>query len=153
MKNFDNDKIDLGLELALTVTAYRVASQKTLKSGSSDNITREQLGILLLLSLQDGLYQTQIANILKKDRPNITRMIDVLETKGYIKREKVENNRRILKVRLTEKGFDEVEKFKPLVERMNVTQYKGMSDEEIALLIKLIRKVRQNIIEEYNLEL
>lgn len=152
MKNIDNEKYDLGLELALTASAYRVAGQKSLKS-DSDNITREQLGILLLLSLQDGLYQTQIANILKKDRPNITRMLDVLESKGYIKREKVENNRRILKVRLTKEGFCEVEKFKPLVERMNVTQYKGMSDEEISLFIKLLRRVRQNIVEEYNLEL
>lgn len=153
MKNINNEKIDLGLELALTASVYRVAGQKTLKSDSLDNITREQLGILLLLSLQDGLYQTQIANILKKDRPNITRMIDVLETKGYIRREKVESNRRILRVHLTEKGFTEAERFKPLIDRMNIAQYKGMSDEEIILFIKLLRRVRQNIIEEYNLEL
>ncbi len=153
MKNIDNQDIDIGLEITLTASVYRATGQKTLKEHGCNDITREQLGILLLLSIQGELYQTQIANILGKDRPNITRMIDVLETKGFIKREKDLSNRRILIVRLTEKGSQLAESFKPLIERMNATQYKGMSDEEILILVKLLRKVRKNIIEEYNLEL
>ena len=152
MKKINDINIDLGLEMALTASAYRSAGQINLKASGCDNITREQLGILLLLSLGDGLYQTQIANILGKDRPNITRMIDVLESNGFIKREKDDNNRRILKVFLTDKGRIETEKGKPFKDRMNAAQYKGMSDEEILTLVTLLRKVRQNIITEYDLE-
>lgn len=153
MKEINNQKIDLGLELALTVSSYRAAGQKTLKTCGCDNVTREQLGILLILSLNGGLYQTQIANIMGKDRPNITRMIDVLETKGFIRREKDANNRRILKVYLTDKGLERVEFAKPLKERMNKTQYKGFTDAEILMLVSLLKRVRQNIIEEYNLNM
>lgn len=145
--------IDLGLEMALTASTYRTASQKTLKEIGCDDITREQLGIILILSLTDGLYQTQIANILGKDRPNITRMIDVLESKGFIRREKDISNRRILKVYLTDKGKQKADIAKPLKDKMNATQYKGMSDAEILTLVELLRKVRKNIINEYELEI
>ena len=151
LKRINNVDIDLGLEMALTSSVYRAASQKTLKLHGVDDITREQFGILLLLSLTDGLYQTQIANILGKDRPNITRMIDILETNKFIRREKDENNRRILKVYITEKGQEKVKIAKPLKDRMNATQYKGMTDEEIITLVTLLRKVRKNIEEEYKI--
>ncbi len=152
MKKINNTDIDLGLEIALVTSAYRAAGQKTLKIHGMDDITREQFGILLILSLTDGLYQTQIANILGKDRPNITRMIDILETNGFIKREKDETNRRILKVFLTDKGREKVKFVKPLKDRMNAAQYKGMSEEEILTLVRLLRKVRTNIEEEYKIK-
>lgn len=153
MKRINNIDIDLGLEMALTSSAYRAAGQKTLKVHGQDDITREQFGILLVLSLTDGLYQTQIANILGKERPNITRMIDVLEKRGFIRREKDENNRRILKVFLTDAGLHKVEEAKPLKDRMNAAQYKGMTDDEIYTLVTLLRKVRKNIEDEYNLNM
>lgn len=137
--------------MALTASVYRAAGQKTLKVHGCDNITREQLGILLLLSLTDGLYQTQIANILGKDRPNITRMIDILEKKEFIRREKDESNRRILKVFLTQEGRKRADIAKPLKDRMNTAQYKNMTDEEILTLINLLQKVRKNIEDEYEL--
>lgn len=144
--------MDIGLEVALTASAYRVAGIKTLKVYSQDDITREQFGILLLLSLGDGLYQTQIANILGKDRPNVTRMIYILEKRGLIRREKDLNNRRILKVYITEQGLEKVETLRPLKTRMDSVQSRGMTKEEIEVLISLLRKVRANISEEYKIE-
>ena len=152
MKRIKGIDIDLGFEMAMTASAYRSAGQKMLKELGQYDITREQLGILLVLSLTDGLYQTQIANILGKDRPNITRMIDVLETNNFIRREKDENNRRILKVYLTDKGYKQIELAKPFKDRMNAAQYKNMTDEEIEILVSLLRKVRNNILEEYQLK-
>lgn len=137
----------------MTASVFKVAGQKALKELGCDDITHEQLGILFLLSLTDGLYQTQIANILGKDRPNITRMIDILETNSFIKRVKDDSNRRILKVFITEKGRIEVERLKPLKDRMKTTQYKNFSTDEVEILISLLRKVRKNVIEEYDLKM
>ena len=149
----DNQKFDLGFELILTASTLKIAGQKSLKEFGCDNITHEQFGILFLLSLTDGLYQTQIANILGKDRPNITRMIDVLELNNFIERVKDDNNRRILKVFLTEKGKKQVDRLKPLKDRMKATQYKDFSDDEIFTFINLMRKFRKNICEEYDLNM
>ena len=153
MKEINKKQFNLGFELGLTVSAYRAAGQKSLKLNGLEDITKEQFSILILLTLTDGLYQTQIANILGKDRPNITRMIDILETKGYIRREKDENNRRILKVFLTEKGHEKAEIAKPVRDKFSEVQYRGLSNEEIITLVQLLRKVRNNFKEEYNLDI
>ena len=147
------DNIDIGLENGLTASAYRAAGIKVLKVNKIDDITREQFGILILLSITGGLYQTQIANMLGKDRPNITRMIDILEKKGLIRREKDENNRRILKVYLTDEGFKKAELARPLKERIDKIQSKALTQEEVQVLGKLLKKVRNSIAKEYNLEI
>ena len=64
-----------------------------------------------------------------------------------------ELNRRILKVFLTSSGKKQVDRLKPLRDRMLATQYKGFNDTEIEVLITLLRKVRKNIIEEYDLKM
>ena len=153
MAKSNNNDYDIGLEIAFASSAYRAAGLKTLKAHGQDDITREQYGILVLLSLGDGLYQTQIANILGKDRPNITRMIDILETKGLIRREKDTDNRRILKVFLTGTGRKKARKVKRLKQRMNKAQCKDLSDEDIEIIVTLLRKVRKNIAEEYKIEI
>ena len=153
MREIDNTEINLGLEIGLTSSAYRAAGQKSLKLNGLDDITKEQFSILILLTLKDGLYQTQIANLLGKDRPNITRMIDILEGKGFIRREKDANNRRILKVYITPKGLEKAETAKPLKEKFSEVQYRGLSNEEIMTLVRLLRKVRENFKEEYDLEI
>ena len=78
-------------------------------------------------------------------------MIDILETNDYIRREKDPNNRRILKVYLTDKGREKAIIAKPLKDRMNAAQYKDMTDDEIMTLINLLRKVRKNIETEYKI--
>ncbi len=153
MKEINKKQFNLGFELGLTVSAYRAAGQKSLKLNGLEDITKEQFGILILLTMRDGLYQTQIANILGKDRPNITRMIDILETKGYIRREKDSSNRRILKVFLTEKGQEKAEIAKPVRDKFSEVQYRGFSNEDIVTLVSLLRRVRNNFKEEYNLEI
>ena len=147
------DNIDIGLEIGLTASAYRAAGIKVLKVNKIDDITREQFGILILLSITGGVSQTQIANMLGKDRPNITRMIDILEKKGLIRREKDENNRRILKVYLTDEGFKKAELARPLKERIDKIQSKALTQEEVQVLGKLLKKVRNSIAKEYNLEI
>ena len=153
MREIDNTEINLGLEIGLTSSALRAAGQKSLKLHGLDDITKEQFSILILLTIKDGLYQTQIANILVKDRPNITRMIDILERKGFIRREKDDNNRRILKVFITPKGLEKAETAKPLRDKFSQVQYRGLSDEEILTLVRLLRKVRENFKQEYNLDI
>ena len=153
MKEIDKEKFNLGLELGLTASVYRAAGQKSLKLNGLEDITKEQFGILILLTMRDGLYQTQIANILGKDRPNITRMIDILETKGYIRREKDDSNRRILKVFLTQKGHEKSEIAKPVRDKFSEVQYRGFSNEDVITLVSLLRRVRNNFKEEYNLEI
>ena len=42
---------------------------------------------------RDGLYQRQLSEITMKDRPNITRIINILEKNGYVTRVSDKNKR------------------------------------------------------------
>lgn len=68
------------------------------------SITPEQYLILSILVETGELYQRQICEITYKDRPNMTRLINILEKDGLVKRIQDVNGRKINKIRVTEKG-------------------------------------------------
>lgn len=153
MDNFKNEEINLGMEIGLTASLYKVAGAKLFKRHGLNDITSVQFGILFILSLTDGLYQTQIANILGKDRPNITRMLDILESRNFLRREKDETNKRIIKVFITKEGMKKTEIAKPHRAKMRENEVEGLSQEEIETLIRLLRRVRHNLETAYDIEL
>lgn len=73
--------------IALTVTGL-VAKIAQLQMFARNNfeITPEQYIILAILVENGELYQRQIAEIAYKDRPNITRLINILEKKRPCKK-------------------------------------------------------------------
>ncbi len=65
----------------------------------------EQFGLLVIISeAHEELSQQEIANCLEKDKSAVLRAIDVLETKGYLQRTHIPDDRRVNKISLTEKG-------------------------------------------------
>ncbi len=68
-------------------------------------ITPEQHFILSILSENKELYQRQICEIAYKDRPNVTRLINILEEKGLVKRVPDVNKRKIYKIIITDEGI------------------------------------------------
>ncbi len=116
-------------------------------------ITPEQFGILFFLSKEDGMYQRQLAKISLKDRPNITRLVDILEEKGFVYREIDPNNRRIFKVFITEEGKKQVEQIYPFLIEIHKKAQQGISDEEISFLKKILGKVCENMDESFKLQI
>lgn len=109
------------------------------------NIAPEQNLIMMLLWEKDGIYQNDIAKKLNKDKTNIARMIFNLENKGFIRRIQVENDRRSLKVYLTEKGKNLGEKVIPVAEEFNQVVCKDVTEEELTELRRILQKIRNNI--------
>ncbi len=58
------------------------------------NITSEQWGILTILLEEEGITQTQLAERAYKDKPTTTRMLTLMEKRGYIRRQRDESDRR-----------------------------------------------------------
>ncbi|OGI00065.1 MAG: hypothetical protein A2039_00275 [Candidatus Melainabacteria bacterium GWA2_34_9] len=115
-------------------------------------ITPEQFGILFFLSKEDGLYQRQLAKILLKDRPNITRLVDILEERGFVYREIDPNNRRIFKVFITEAGRTQVTEIHPLLLEIQNKATDGIKYEESESVKKILGKVCENLDENFKLQ-
>ena len=147
------DKFNIMDMLQLTSTYCQLAGQNLFKKTVKLDITSEQFGIIFILYYRDGLYQSQVAKLLKKDRPNITRMVDILEKKGYITRKKDNENKRIIKLFITEAGKKTAQRLEPLREEFYKNMVDGFSDDDIRVLYNLLEKIRNNMRKHYGINI
>ena len=116
-------------------------------------ITPEQFTVLTAILDHDGLYQRQIGALTLKDRPNITRIINILENKGLVTRTADTNKRKIFKINITEKGKEAYEEVRPTgVEHWQQT-VEGVTDEELESCLKVLNKIKINLEEKLNMQI
>ena len=112
-------------------------------------LTEAQYNILIVLKLENkSLTQVEIGERLVSSRANITLILDKMEKKGLVRRERIENDRRVLMVGLTSKGrkvVDAVEvKYIVEVERLMVC----LSISECKEMSRILGKLRATLCEE-----
>ena len=64
-------------------------------------LTRSQWWVLTHLFREDGLTQTQLAEVMEIEKPSLGRLLDRLEAKGWVIRESDPNDRRVKRIHLT----------------------------------------------------
>ncbi|MGC1440379.1 MAG: MarR family transcriptional regulator [Burkholderiaceae bacterium] len=64
-------------------------------------LTRSQWWVLTHLYHQDGLTQTELADLMEIEKPSLGRLLDRLEAKNWIKRSNDPTDRRVNRVYLT----------------------------------------------------
>lgn len=64
-------------------------------------LTRSQWWVLTHLFREDGLTQTQLADVMEIEKPSLGRLLDRLETKGWVRREPDPDDRRVKRIHLT----------------------------------------------------
>ncbi|HYK72168.1 MAG TPA: MarR family transcriptional regulator [Pseudoneobacillus sp.] len=109
------------------------------------NLAPEKNLIMMLLWEKDGLTQNQLVESLNKDKTNIARMASNLENKGFIKRINCEDDRRSVRLYLTEAGKDLGEKVIPIAEEFNDIICKGISGDDLLQLESILAKININI--------
>lgn len=83
--------------------------------------------------------------MLNKDRPNITRMLDILEKQGYVKRVKDPNNKRIIKIYITPAGLEKVKLMEPYRKSFQERIEKGISKEDLDICRSVMKRIRANL--------
>ena len=101
-------------------------------------ISPEQWSVLHLIAGQEGLIQKEVAERSFKDKPTVTRILDVLEEKGLISRKPGEQDRRSFRLYPTDKGRELALKTEPLERGVNVELADRLGEEAYyALLVQL----------------
>jgi DNA-binding MarR family transcriptional regulator len=108
------------------------------------NITVEQWAILNIVKEMPGITQSEIARLTKTDKANIMRMIDLLEKKEYLRRQKNAHDRRQYNLFSTPFGQRLLEKVHPIAKNVNRQCVEGVSKSDMALLRKMLRQIRSN---------
>ena len=116
-------------------------------------ITPEQYTVLTAIIDHDGLYQRQMSALTLKDRPNITRIVNILEKMELVTRTSDVNKRKIFKINITEKGKAAYKQALPTV--LDLWQYsvKGVCDNDLETCLKVLNKIKTNLEEELNLQI
>lgn len=121
----------------------RVLFLRLMESRAS-GITPEMWLVLSRLYARDGQYQTQIADGTFRDRPNTSRILSGLETRGYVRREKDPDDMRRVRIFLTERGKQFVKEIAPVAARTRDMLYEGLTDEEMRVLRSALRRIERN---------
>ncbi|MCP3763435.1 MarR family transcriptional regulator [Domibacillus sp. A3M-37] len=109
------------------------------------NLAPEQNLIMMLLWERDGRNQQELSEQLEKDKTNITRMLSSLEQKGFVKRVIETYDRRSTRIFLTEEGKALECDVIPLTDEFHRTVTSGVTEEELAIVRRVLSKMRENI--------
>jgi DNA-binding MarR family transcriptional regulator len=77
--------------------------------------------------------------------PDITRLLDRLETRGLISRQRSTEDRRVVTARITQGGMEVLAALDGPVQELHKKQLGHMGSEELTSLIDLLEKARQHI--------
>lgn len=128
-----------------------IAVQKFTQEGHP--ITPEQMTVLAALIDHDGMYQRQISAITLKDRPNITRIINILEKMGLVTRKPDVNKRKIYKIFITEDGRKVFDKVIPTALELWQKTIEGVPEDDLRVTLKVLQKFKENLEEDLNIQI
>jgi len=107
-------------------------------------ITGQQYNVLRILrgAGSEGLHTLTVAERMIERAPGITRMIDRLEAKGLVARERCGKDRRCVYCRITGKGLELLKKLDRPVDEANQAAFAALNPQELKQLVKLLERVR-----------
>lgn len=119
------------------------------------DITFEQWTVLSVLYNQPGLIQSEIATITSKDKTNITRILDVLQKKGYLERTIAVHDRRSYAIYLTTEGNTLVKELIPHIAAVNDSFRKDITDrqfEDFLYVLGIMGQLEEKTVDSSRME-
>tara|TARA_R110002094_G_scaffold56864_7_gene67997 strand:+ start:273 stop:746 length:474 start_codon:yes stop_codon:yes gene_type:complete len=116
------------------------------------DLTKEQFIILLCIE-EESIVQSELALITERNKGSLTRLLQSLEKKSYIKRRVCKNDSRVNHVEIDQKGKDILEMTKPKMLELFKSLQKGLDPKDLELSLGVMKKLQNNIQELFeNLE-
>ena len=126
-----------------SIKEYRRFAQKNISDQITD-MTIDQGLVLLFLNEYPDLTQKEIAELVFKDNASMTRMINTMVQKKYLKRSMNNKDRRRYKIEITVKGRQVLETLPPIIQKNRKTSLIGITKNELRQLEIILNKIRSN---------
>lgn len=101
-------------------------------------------GILMHLAHEDGITQMRLAELTHLKAPTVSVTVRNMEADGYVIRNEGDDKRQI-KVFLTEKGKQHDKTIKDLLARLEKQALNGLTEEETAVTVTVFKKMISNL--------
>jgi DNA-binding MarR family transcriptional regulator len=109
------------------------------------NVTVDQWLVLRHLYDHDDLNQKELSELIFKDTPTLTRIIDLLCDKGLTKRKPHPDDRRSYNICLTSQGRTRVEQLKPKIKDVRLKAWEGLSERDFNQFKRILNAIYVNL--------
>ena len=134
-----------GFQMNFTTRNMRRYSNEALKQAGLD-ITVDHWGILRILEENKGcLNASQLSKIMLKDKPTMTRMVDVIEKKQLVERKPDPTDRRATMIHLTKEGTLRVKKAHAVVKDVRSHIGSLLTEKDLKDLNRILGRINQAI--------
>ncbi|MEN2281382.1 MarR family transcriptional regulator [Algoriphagus sp. SE2] len=127
-----------------TARKVKQYAQQQFKSGDFD-VTVDQWLVLKNLSGNQLLSQTELAQLVFKDHPTLTRIIDLLCKKGYVERVPHPQDRRSFQLHLTDLGTEKVIELRPKILEIREKAWENLSDTDFEEFKRILNTIYKNL--------
>lgn len=132
----------IGFHCSLTYRAFAGALEKRLgKTG----ISPAQFIALAHLTALGAMPQAELSEYLSTSPVSVVRLIDRMERDGWVERKQSAEDRRIKQVVPTAKAEAIWSELTALVRKFIKHAYQGISEEELDMVKKTLRRIRENL--------
>jgi MarR family multiple antibiotic resistance transcriptional regulator len=141
-----SDKTPLGTLLSILMSFEVLARYLEVELRQYD-ATLIRFHIMSTLFTNGGeMTPSEIAESVFREKNSVTAVLNTLERQGVIRREPSANDRRSVKVVITDKGWKEANRLNPIAQELSREALSCMEKEKIADLIDIMRKVRESLL-------
>lgn len=109
------------------------------------DLSPEQWRLLLQVAEKNGRPQSEFADPILNDRPNITRIIDGLEKRGFLARSAAPDDRRSTLIHLTDDGKELMNAYIPEVIEERSKYVEGLNEKDVSELIRIMTIIEANL--------
>jgi DNA-binding MarR family transcriptional regulator len=145
-QDIDNLSLDESLGFWLYRSHIQVSGslRQTFQDAGYD-ITPEQWAVLLRLQEKEGLNQSQLGEKTYKDRHNITRILKLLDKRGYIEKRHDKNDKRAFQIYLAPAGRNLIKKLKSVVLNHRNRVGKGFTKDDLLKIHNYLGHIVDNL--------
>lgn len=137
-------KKNIYFQIELTARRIRQYGQNVLKSHGID-ITIEQWLVLITIHQNELISQITIGEILLKDKPTISRMVNHLERNELIIKNPSSTDSRKVELSISKKGKVLINNLHPIVEQIRLMGLNKLSNKEKTTIIDILSKIRKTL--------
>jgi len=137
-----NDNIYFQIEL--TARRIRQYGQNVLKAHGV-NITIEQWLVLNVINENKTINQVSIGEKLVKDKPTISRMVNLLEKQEFIIKNVSSEDSRKVELTISKKGEELINNLFPIIEKIRFTGLNKLSKKENESITTILNKIQNNL--------
>ena len=145
-------KKSLGMELVGTANMIKRKTFESVRSDIEDGPTKNQHWFMVYIwhSSDQEVYQKDLENNFRLRRSTVTEILNNMEKKDLIIREVSKSDKRVNKIRLTQRAIDLCVDEDKKIKEINALLERGITDKEREVFFAVLEKMQRNMQEGGN---